>query len=49
MVRNIIEDVRPLLNNFEHFEVFVVKREKKKHKEAFKNHQQPHPQQTTTT
>ena len=27
MVRNVIEDVRPLLNNFEHFEVFVVKRE----------------------
>ena len=27
MVRNIIEEVRSLLNNFEHFEVFVVKRE----------------------
>ena len=27
MVRNIIEEVRPLLNNFKHFEFFVVKRE----------------------
>ena len=27
MVRNIIEEVRPLLNNFERFEFFVVKRE----------------------
>ena len=27
MIRNIIDEVRPLLNNFEHFEVFVVKRE----------------------